>query len=64
MHTALRRKSKDWLAQNQDNVVVWQHVLEDYCFSALALCKNQTTITHSLHLRVNTTINMHYEKTV
>jgi hypothetical protein len=22
-HTALRRKSKDWLAQNQDNVSEW-----------------------------------------
>jgi hypothetical protein len=23
MHAALRRKSKDWLARNQDNVSVW-----------------------------------------
>ena len=23
-HTALRRKSKDWLARNQDNVSVWK----------------------------------------
>jgi hypothetical protein len=22
-HTALRRKSKDWLARNQDNVLEW-----------------------------------------
>ena len=25
-HTALRRKSKDWLAQNQDNVSEWGDV--------------------------------------
>ena len=25
-HTALRRKSKDWLARNQDNVFVGRHV--------------------------------------
>ena len=26
-HTALRRKSKDWLAQNQDNVSEWGTVV-------------------------------------
>jgi hypothetical protein len=30
-HAALRRKSKDWLARNQDNVS------EDCCFSEIAL---------------------------
>ena len=25
-HTALRRKSKDWLAQNQDNVSEWSEM--------------------------------------
>ena len=25
-HTAIRRKSKDWLAQNQDNVSEWSHM--------------------------------------
>ena len=32
-HAALRRKSKDWLAQNQDNVSEWA----DRCFSELVL---------------------------
>ena len=32
-HTALRRKSKDWLAWNQNNVFKWS----DCCFSELAL---------------------------
>ena len=26
-HAALRRKSKDWLAQNQDNVSEWEGLL-------------------------------------
>ena len=35
--TALRRKSKDWLAQNQDNVSEWNEGLSvDCCFSELA----------------------------
>jgi len=25
-HVALRRKSKDWLTRNQDNVSEWKHV--------------------------------------
>ena len=25
-HTALRRKSKDWLARNQNNVSVWSDI--------------------------------------
>ena len=25
-HSALRRKSKDWLAQNQNNVSEWSHM--------------------------------------
>ena len=33
-HAALRRKSKDWLARNQNNVSA------DCCFSELALCKS------------------------
>ena len=37
-HTALRRKSKDWLARNQDNVSEWGTCLSaDCCFSELAL---------------------------
>jgi len=32
-YAALNRKSKDWLAQNQDNVSGWI----DCCFSELAL---------------------------
>ena len=37
-YVALKRKSKDWLAQNQDNVSEWSECLsEDCCFSELAL---------------------------
>ena len=37
-HAALRRKSKDWLARNQDNVSVGATCLStDCCFSELAL---------------------------
>ena len=37
-HTELRRKSKDWLAQNQDNVYKWSNMsTADCCFSELAL---------------------------
>ena len=37
-HAALRRKSKDWLARNQDNVSEWMTCLSaDCCFSELAL---------------------------
>ena len=37
-HAALRRKSKDWLAQNQDNVSEWNHMSTgNCCFSELAL---------------------------
>ena len=37
-HAALRRKSKDWLARNQDNVSVWATCLSaDCCFSELGL---------------------------
>ena len=38
-HAALKRKSKDWLARNQDNVFEWATCLSaDCCFSELALC--------------------------
>ena len=37
-HTALRRKSKDWLALNRDNVSEWGDMsIRDCCFSELAL---------------------------
>jgi hypothetical protein len=37
-HAALRSKSKDWLAQNQDNVSAWATCLSaDCCLSELAL---------------------------
>ena len=37
-HTTLRRKSKDCLARNQDNVSQWATCLStDCCFSELAL---------------------------
>jgi hypothetical protein len=38
MHAALRRKNKDWLARNQDNVLSGATCLSaDCCFSELAL---------------------------
>ena len=38
MHAALRRKSKDMLAQTQNNVSEWATcIYADYCFSELAL---------------------------
>jgi len=40
-HTALRRKSKDWLAWNEDNVSEWSDMsICDCCFSELALEKS------------------------
>ena len=40
-YAALRRKSKDWLAQNQDNLSEWATCLyADCCFSELALLKS------------------------
>ena len=37
-HAALRRKSKDWLARNQNNVSKWNDMLPtDCCFNELAL---------------------------
>jgi hypothetical protein len=37
-HAALRRKSKDWLARNQNNVSEWSNMsIADCCFSVLAL---------------------------
>jgi hypothetical protein len=37
-HEALRRKSKDWLAWNQNNVSKWSDMsIMDCCFSKLAL---------------------------
>jgi hypothetical protein len=40
-NAALRSKSKDWLARNQNNVSEWSECLSaDCCFSELALCKS------------------------
>ena len=37
-HAALRRKSKDWLARNQNNVSEWSDMSPaDCCFSELEL---------------------------
>ena len=37
-HTALRRKSKDWLTRNQNNVPEWSDMsTRGLCFSELAL---------------------------
>jgi len=41
-HAALRRKSKDWLAQNQDNLSEWSDMsARRLCFSELALWKSK-----------------------
>jgi hypothetical protein len=34
-HAALRRKSKDWLARNQNNVSEWGDNLTIYCYHML-----------------------------
>ena len=39
-HTVLRRKCKDWLARNQDNVLEWDNMpirRQSFTFSELAL---------------------------
>jgi hypothetical protein len=37
-HTALRRKSKDWLSRNQDNVSEWDDMsIHELLFSELTL---------------------------
>jgi hypothetical protein len=42
-HTALRRKSKDWLARNQNNVSQWSDMsTRDCCFNELALKKSNS----------------------
>jgi hypothetical protein len=35
-HAALRRKSKDWLAQNQDNASEWGNM--SFCFFVVSVC--------------------------
>ena len=40
-HTVLRGKSKDWLAQNRDDVSEWKDMsTKHWCFSELALEKS------------------------
>jgi hypothetical protein len=40
-HAALRRKSNDWLAGNQNNVSEWDtYLFADCCFSELVLRKS------------------------
>ena len=39
-HAALRRKSKDWLSRNQENLLEWSDMSVDCCFSELALNKS------------------------
>ena len=40
-HTVLRGKSKDWLAQNRDDVSEWNDMsTKHWCFSELALEKS------------------------
>jgi hypothetical protein len=53
-HAALRRKSKDWLAQNQANVSSGTTCLSvDCCFSELALQKFSTKRTLPSSLKIN-----------
>jgi hypothetical protein len=41
-HAAVRRKSKDWLARNRDNVSKWgdMSIRRLHCFNELALYKS------------------------
>jgi hypothetical protein len=41
-HAALRRKSKDWLARNRNNVCGATYISADCCFSELTNYKNRT----------------------
>jgi len=41
-HAALRRKSKDWLARNQNNVSEWSDMSTDCCFSEQSLSSHWT----------------------
>ena len=41
-HAALRRKSKDWLARNQDNVSEWGYMSIRWLVSVSQRYKNQT----------------------
>jgi len=40
-HAVFRRKSKDWLAQNQDNVSEWSAISKHGCIIELELRKIQ-----------------------
>jgi uncharacterized protein YaeQ len=42
-HVSLRRKSKDWLTRNQDNVSEWGN-MSICCFSEIALLKIQLSV--------------------
>jgi hypothetical protein len=64
-HAALRRKSKDWLAQNQNNSTC---ISADFSFSELALYKSNSacwsitkwtssSLTHSLYYYNVITVN-------
>ena len=62
-HTSLRRKSKDWLAQNQNNVSEWSDMsicrllfqwantikIQAYWSSTKAICKSQWPVKKLLH---------------
>jgi hypothetical protein len=62
-HAALRRKSKDWSARNQNNMSEWSDMLPaDCCFGKLALQKSKsvrwsrtkrTSSSSSSHLKIN-----------
>ena len=41
-HEALRRKSKDWLAQNQNNVSEWSDMSTKHCYFSEYCKKNPT----------------------
>jgi hypothetical protein len=43
-HSALRRKSKDWLARNQDNVSVWGHMSIHGLFQSASTIKIQLSV--------------------
>ena len=49
-HTALRRKSKDWLARNQDNVYDWGDMSIVYPLTVVSVSQHYTNTTKRVGL--------------
>jgi hypothetical protein len=55
-HAALRRKSKDWLARNQNNVSEWSDISNrcgafDWCYHVNILCHSMIVVLLWLHAK-------------